>query len=82
MKKKKDPLLVKFGNLVRMAREEKNISQEELGYELNLHRTYIGMIERAERNISFLHALKIIQHLDLNIKVLYDNDGQTANRKR
>ena len=82
MKKKKNSLLVQFGNLVRIAREEKKISQEELGYELNLHRTYIGMIERAERNISFLHALKIIQHLDLNIKVLYDNDGQTANRKR
>ena len=82
MKKKKDPLLVKFGNLVRLARENKNISQEELGYELNLHRTYIGMIERAERNISFLHALKIVQHLDLNIKDLYENDRQTANRKR
>lgn len=82
MKKKKDPLLVKFGNLVRMAREEKNISQEELGYELNLHRTYIGMIERAERNISFLHALKIIQHFNLDIKGLYENDGQTASRKR
>lgn len=81
MKKKKDPLLVKFGNLVRMAREENNLSQEELGYELNLHRTYIGMIERAERNISFLHALKIIQHLDLNIKSLYENDRQTANHK-
>lgn len=82
MKKKKDPLLVKFGNLVRLARVNKNISQEELGYELNLHRTYIGMIERAERNISFLHALKIVQHLDLNIKDLYENDRQTANRKR
>lgn len=82
MKQKKDPLLVKFGNLVRLARENKNISQEELGYELNLHRTYIGMIERAERNISFLHALKIVQHLDLNIKDLYENDRQTANRKR
>lgn len=82
MKKKKDPLLVKFGNLVRSAREEKNISQEELGYELNLHRTYIGMIERAERNISFLHALKIIQYLNLSIMDLYESDGQTAYRKR
>ena len=82
MKQKKDPLLVKFGNLVRLARANKNISQEELGYELNLHRTYIGMIERAERDISFLHALKIVQHLDLNIKDLYENDRQTANRKR
>ena len=82
MKKKKNPLLVRFGNLVRMAREEKKISQEELGCELNLHRTYIGMIERAERNISFLHALKIIQRFDLDMKGLYENDGQTSNRKR
>lgn len=82
MKKKKDPLLVKFGNLVRIAREEKNISQEELGYELNLHRTYIGMIERAERNISFLHALKIIQHLDFKVEDLYEDGVPLSKRKR
>lgn len=29
------------------------------------------MIERAERNISFSHAIKLIQYLDINIKELY-----------
>ena len=81
MKIKKDPLLVKFGNLVHVAREKKGISQEALGFELNLHRTYIGMIERAERSISLLQALKIIRHLNIDIKDLYDEDSKTTNRK-
>ena len=70
-KSNKNPLLRKFGNLVRDARIEKGLSQEELGYELELHRTYIGMIERAERNISFAQAIKLIQYLNINIKELY-----------
>ena len=69
---KRNPLLVHFGNKVRDARIAKNISQETLGYEINLHRTYIGMIERAERNISFVQAIKIIQYLNLKIEDLYD----------
>ncbi len=70
-KSNKDPLLKKFGNLVHDARINKNLSQEDLGFKLGLHRTYIGMIERAERNISFSQALKLIQYLDINIKELY-----------
>ena len=70
-KSNKNPLLRKFGILVHDARVKKGLSQEELGFELDLHRTYIGMIERAERNISFSHALKLIQYLDINIKELY-----------
>ena len=39
-------ILIKFGLRVRKLRKEKNLSQEELSFKANLHRTYIGMIER------------------------------------
>ena len=62
---KKNPTLVRFGELVRCRREGMGLSQEGLGFEVGLHRTYIGMIERAERNISFLHALTLMQYLHI-----------------
>lgn len=71
-KPKRNPLLVNFGNLVRKARTFQNMSQEELGFKVGLHRTYIGMIERAERNISFIQAISLIQFLNLKIEDLYD----------
>lgn len=42
-------ILIKFGERVRQLRKEKRMSQEELADKANLHRTYIGMIERAEK---------------------------------
>jgi len=61
-----------FGELVRQARELRQQSQENLGFEVGMHRNYIGMIERGERNISFEKALILIQYLEINIKELYD----------
>ena len=44
-------ILKTFGERVRQLRKVKDISQEELAHRADLHRTYIGMIERAEKNI-------------------------------
>ena len=44
-------LSLNFGKIIRELRKEKKLSQEKLGFQSNLHRTYIGMIERAEKNI-------------------------------
>lgn len=43
---------VLFGLRVRQLRLERGLTQEQLGYECGLHRTYVGQIERAEKNIT------------------------------
>ena len=59
-----------FGNRVRRLRKEKEISQEECAHRAELHRTYIGMIERAEKNITLLNIEKIANALETNIEEL------------
>ena len=44
-------LLKEFGDRIRCLRTEEDLSQEQLSYRTGFHRTYIGMIERGERNI-------------------------------
>lgn len=63
-------LLEKFGEKVRQLRKLKNISQEELAHKADLHRTYIGMIERAEKNITLLNVEKIAKALEITISEL------------
>ncbi|MDD3170906.1 MAG: helix-turn-helix transcriptional regulator [Bacilli bacterium] len=63
---------VLFGLRVRQLRNSKGYSQEVLGYETGLHRTYIGHIERAEKNITLKNIEKIAKSLDVDIKDLFD----------
>jgi transcriptional regulator with XRE-family HTH domain len=66
----KNKILRVFGNNVRSVRKERGWSQEDLATKSGLHRTYIGSIERSERNISLINIEKIanalkIQTIDL-----------------
>lgn len=70
MTKKK--ILIVFGDKVRELRKEKGLSQEELSFKADLHRTYIGMIERAEKNITLANIEKIANALNVNIKELFN----------
>lgn len=74
MSKKK--VLVKFGDNVRRLRKELDVSQEELSYKADLHRTYIGMIERAEKNITLINIEKIANALQVSIRDLMNFDGK------
>ena len=64
-------ILKKFGESVRRLRKQKDISQEELAHKAGLHRTYIGMIERAEKNITLLNIEKIASALNVTINQLF-----------
>lgn len=65
-------ILIKFGNRVRELRKLKNLSQEELAFRADVHRTYIGMIERAEKNITLLNIEKIASALEVCINDLFN----------
>lgn len=69
--KSKEKILVTFGERVRKFRKEKGLSQEQLAFKADLHRTYIGMIERAEKNITLLNIEKIANALDVNLQKLF-----------
>lgn len=68
---KKD-ILVKFGNKVREERLKQSLSQEAFAEKTGVHRTYIGMIERAEKNITLTNIEKIALALGLTPKDLLD----------
>ena len=65
-------ILEKFGQKVRDERLKQNLSQEELAAKAGVHRTYIGMIERAEKNITLLNIEKISKALGINISKLLE----------
>lgn len=69
----KREILVKFGEKVREERLKQNLSQEELATRAGVHRTYIGMIERAEKNITLENIKKIAKALNLHIEHLFKN---------
>lgn len=64
--------MITFGRNVQIARQALNISQEELAFRAGLHRTYIGMVERAERSISLQNAKKIADALNLTLDSLLE----------
>lgn len=59
-----------FGRNVRKFREIRGLSQERLAHLSGLHRTYIGAVERGERNITLLNAQRIAFALDLTLAEL------------
>lgn len=68
----KSRILTRFGKCVREHRIFLGMSQEELAGIAGVHRTYIGMIERAEKNITLKNIEKIARALNIPIKELLD----------
>jgi transcriptional regulator with XRE-family HTH domain len=50
--KERKAIRIGFGRLLREKRHAQGISQEELAFQSGLHRTYVGSVERGERNLS------------------------------
>ena len=68
-----EPILQRLGSRIRSLREHAKVSQEELGHLSGLHRTYVGAIERGERNPSVLSLKKIADALHVTVKELFDD---------
>ncbi len=66
----KTELLIKFGERIRLLRKEKNWSQEKLAEESGFHRTYIGMIERGERNPSLININVFAETFGISVSEL------------
>ncbi len=68
----KEDIKIFFGNRVRDERLRKGLSQEELAVRAGVHRTYIGMIERAEKNITLVNIERIAVALEMEICELFE----------
>ena len=60
-------ILTQLGNNIRKCRSAKGWSQEELAFQSELDRTYIGSVERGERNVSVLNLVKIAEALGVRV---------------
>ena len=63
-------LLEKLGNKIRDKRKELGLSQEKLAEHADVHRTYMGSVERGEVNIAFENLAKISKALKTTVSEL------------
>lgn len=68
----RNEILIHFGKTIQSMRKDRNLSQEMLAEKAGLHRTYIGMIERAEKNVTLINIQKIATALGVTIKELFE----------
>ena len=74
-KRSKDPVLLALGETLRERREAIGLSQEELGHLAGLHRTYVGSLERGERNATLKCIVRICAALQLSPHQLLERSG-------
>jgi transcriptional regulator with XRE-family HTH domain len=68
--------LKKFGERVRALRQKLDWSQEELAHRCQLDRSYIGGVERGERNVSLVNIYKIAKAMDVPACKLFEGGGK------
>ena len=71
LKNSKNPIKTAFGQRVRELRRAKGLSQEGLALICGLDRTYIGGIERGERNVSLINIEKIAVALGVPVRGMF-----------
>ena len=73
-------LLEAFGRRIRELRTERGLSQEELAFQTGFHRTYIGMVERGERNLSLSNVSIFARTFEVSVSELLKLDGKRAGK--
>jgi len=66
------PSLIALGDALRRRRLERGISQEELAFQAQVDRSYVGRVERGDNNVAILTLLKLAHSLELTMKELMD----------
>ncbi len=69
-----------FGFKVKFFRNRLKLSQDELAEKADLHRTYVGAVERGERNICLANIFKLADALEVETKDLFDEDFEEENK--
>lgn len=68
----RDKITKAVGQRIRELRQQQGLSQEELAARCGLHRTYVGMVERAEKRISVVALAKFAEALDTTMSDLLE----------
>lgn len=71
-----------FGERVRELRLAKGLTQEELAFKAGIHRTYLGGIERDERNPALKNIASIAKALDIMISGLFEFNTKLGNSEK
>ncbi|MBO06610.1 MAG: transcriptional regulator [Parcubacteria group bacterium] len=72
LEKKVTKINKSVGSKIRQIRNKKGWSQEQLAFEANLHRAYIGQVERGEKNMGIQNLENISRALGISIKKMFD----------
>jgi transcriptional regulator with XRE-family HTH domain len=73
-------LIDQFGHRIRQLRTELGLSQESLAELTGFHRTYIGMVERGERNISLVNIGVFAETFGLSLSELFEFPSDRGGR--
>lgn len=68
----KEPILIRFGQRIRILRKARSLSQEQLAELTGFHRNYIGMIERGERNPALVNIEVFAKAFGMNLSELFE----------
>ena len=71
----KPKIIISVGQRIKELRKQQGLSQEQLGEHAGFHYSYIGAIERAEKNISLINLQKIADSLNVNVIDLLYYEG-------
>jgi len=71
-RRRRHPILLSFGLRVRLLRNQAGLTQEKLSFRADLERSYIGQVERGERNVTILNVCKLAKALRVRPAELFD----------